>query len=316
MPIALSNLFLITTLGLTGAGRHLPPVEAGKEVEAARYELELDGVAVGWVSNLTGGEVGADVVSEKIGSDVVGRKHIGNVKYEDISFRSGLELNVKLYDWLKSAMAGDISRHNGAIIATDFNLKPIRRLEFTNALISEVSFPSMDAASKDAGWITFRISPEQTKSVAAHSAPPYPVPSPRKIWEKADFKLSIPGIDCSHVEAISTLNIKEKVIELGTGHIVDPEGKAVDTRLEITVPVSERAAFDTWHQQMLLAGANHAQTEKTGNIFFLSRDLKTPMATLDLPRVGINKISDEKNAAGKVEHIRVELYFAQAKLVL
>jgi hypothetical protein len=45
-------------------------------------------------------------------------------------------------------------------VVADFDLRVRQRREFTNALITEVGFPALDAASKDAAHLTVRIKPE------------------------------------------------------------------------------------------------------------------------------------------------------------
>ncbi len=129
------------------------------------FALELDGVVVGWVSGVEGGSLKQDVVTTKLSDDHIIKKSIGGIKYSDISLRCGLGMSAKVYDWIKAEVAGDYTRHIGAIVATDFNNKTIQRLEFQSALISEVEFPSMDASSKDAVYMNLKISPESTKFV-------------------------------------------------------------------------------------------------------------------------------------------------------
>src|SRR5437867_10091970 len=51
---------------------------------AGKFALELEGIAAGSPDDSDGGLAFAEVVTEKLGTDHVARKHIANVKYEDI----------------------------------------------------------------------------------------------------------------------------------------------------------------------------------------------------------------------------------------
>lgn len=64
----------------------------------ARYALELDGVTAGWLSSFEGGQATGEVVTENLGAGVPARKHIGNVKYEDITVTFSAGMTSDLYN--------------------------------------------------------------------------------------------------------------------------------------------------------------------------------------------------------------------------
>ena len=69
-----------------------------------------------------------------------------------------------LYDWIKASFDNKHIRTDGAIHTVSPDLKLDHTMEFTNALVTAVGFPALDAASKDAAKMTIKFAPEFTRS--------------------------------------------------------------------------------------------------------------------------------------------------------
>jgi len=164
-----------------------------------QYALELDGVAAGWLLSADGGYAYADVISALSGSGTVVRKHLGKVKYEEITVTAGLGMSRAFYDWLKGVSDRTPVRKNGAIVLVDFKGNEVSRLEFVNALITEINFPACDGASKDPASFTVKWRPESTRYLKGAKAwgglPALPKP-----WSVANFRLLLDGLDCTRVK--------------------------------------------------------------------------------------------------------------------
>jgi hypothetical protein len=73
-----------------------------------KYALDLDNVKAGWISDLTGGNAVADVVTEKIGGDFLARKSVGTIPTQELSVQCGSTAVSKgLYDWVDSGFRPD-----------------------------------------------------------------------------------------------------------------------------------------------------------------------------------------------------------------
>jgi len=147
----------------TGWGAIIDP--GARPGATGKYGLELDGVFVGWMWSADGGQPCADVITEKLGPDHVQKKHLGPVKYEDITLQFGTGCDKVLYEWMKATLASQYTRKNGAVINADYTFHELSRLEFTNALINLHHVPSLNADSKDACYITLTLAPESTHNV-------------------------------------------------------------------------------------------------------------------------------------------------------
>src|SRR5262249_6523263 len=156
----------------------------------------------------------SDVVTEKIGPDQLQRKHAGNGKYEDITLACGTGMSKAFYEWITGFIAGHNIRKNGAIVTCDYNYKEISRLEFNTGLITEFGMPALDAASKDAAKMTIKFSPEFTRVAAktgGAQASTLPAQKVQKKWLPSNFRVQIPGLDCTKVNKIEAITVKQKV---------------------------------------------------------------------------------------------------------
>src|SRR5260370_3841336 len=187
-----------------------------------KFGIVLDGVTAGWVQSVEGGHATSDVVIEKMGSDNLQRKHIGNLKYEDIMLICGTGMSKGFYDWIKSSFDRQFLRKNGAIITTDYDYKELSRLEWTSALITEVGFPALHAASTNEDKMTLTLTPHttrfETKSGSKLVAPDQKM---QKKWLPANFRLKIDGLYCTHVNKIEALTLKQKVVENPVAEVRD-----------------------------------------------------------------------------------------------
>ena len=71
-----------------------------------------------------------------------------------------------LFDWIAATLTMSYMRKNGAIITADYNRVEQSRLQFNNALITEIGIPACDAASKELGYLTVKFAPEFTTPLA------------------------------------------------------------------------------------------------------------------------------------------------------
>src|SRR5688572_13870277 len=81
----------ITEDSAHAAGQNFAALAANRTNNQIKLALELDGEFAGWLSSFEGGQAVGEVVEHKDGNGIV-KKHIGNVKYEDINVSLGLSM--------------------------------------------------------------------------------------------------------------------------------------------------------------------------------------------------------------------------------
>jgi len=290
-----------------------------------KYGIELKSVLAGWVKEIDGGHATADVVSEKIGSDHLARKHLGPLKYEEISLKCGAAMSNGLYEWIKTGFnqtSNTAGREDGAIVFADFDENEISRLNWTQALITEFGMPALDASSKDAALMSVKFQPETTrKLIGGGGKISFPSDAAKaKKWLPSNFRIRIDACDtgCRWVNKVEALTVKQKVTDNAVGELRDYE--KVPTSVEIpnlVISLSESHAdeFYKWHDDFVVKGNNDQSLERGGQLEYLTSNLKETLFTLQFLQLGVFKISPDKVEAGgePVRRVKVEMYCEDIK---
>ncbi|MCX6906059.1 MAG: phage tail protein [Verrucomicrobia bacterium] len=291
---------------------------AARSYAAGKFGIELDGLFAGWVYSTEGGNATADVVLEKLGSDNIQRKHIGGVKYEDITVACGTGMSKGFYEWIKASFDQKPLRKNGAIIAADFNAVELSRLSFSNALITGIGFPALDAASKDAAKMTIKFSPEYTRLSFGGGGTIQSQTAKQKAWLTSNFRLEIGGLDATRVNKIEALVIKQNVVENPAGTQRDYRKEPANLEvpnLVITFPESHATDFYQWHEDFVIKGNNGQEQEKSGALGFLAPNLQESLFTLSFGHLGIFKLAPEtpETSGQSIRRLKAEMYCEEIK---
>src|SRR5262249_41625950 len=143
---------------------------------AARPLLDLDGIAV-MLMSVAGGAAYADIAKEPDAGDGLTHLRPGPPKYEDIVIQTPLEsLPPSLVSWINNTLTKGPTPKNGAIAYVDMNMAQRKRLEFTNAFLTEVTLPACTATDASAAYLTLRLTPERTQIVDGTAAKPLSLP--------------------------------------------------------------------------------------------------------------------------------------------
>src|SRR5215208_3078109 len=282
--------------------------------------LELSGTFAGQVLSTEGGDVTSDVIQEKLGSDPVVRKHLAGVRYTDIELECDARMERNFFDWIRDTLNHKFTRKSGAISVPDFNYQVDSRVEFANALLTGVSFPALDAGSRDAVTMSVKLTPEYTRrqkgSGQLQSAPGGP--KGRAGWTAANFRLQIDGLDCKRVTKIEPLTFTTVVAQQAVGEAREyqQEPAHLDVpNLVLTVPESEAASFYAWHDDFVVKGMNGPQYEKNGTLEFLDPNGKDALLTLELKNLGIFRLASVKpSATGGIAQVRASMYCEEITL--
>lgn len=298
----------------TKAGAAAAP--SGRSYGAGIFALQLDGAKeLGYLSSVEGGDASGEVVHEVGSAGYYQKKHIGNVKYGDITMEFGMGMSKSVFDWISATLTGnrDQERKSGAVIAADFNYQAKSRREFSNALITEIGFPAMDASSKDAAFITLKLAPELTVDVAASGKLQSPTQQKQKLWLPANFRFDMKGLPTGRVSKIDALTIKQTVVTDDIGDRRDyakEPGKLEFPNLVLTLPEADAQPWYDFFKSFVLEGNNTDEEERTAQLTYLAQNLKDELGRLDFSNVGIFKISSEKaeSASETIKRVKVELY--------
>jgi len=266
------------------------------------FALEIDGAQLGLVNAVEGGLPFGGVV-KFAGDDFFFKKHLGNSGFRDIRLEFGPDMDKSFYNWIALALQGERVSLSGAILGADFNGNVLTRLEFQRAQITEVTFPALDAASKDTARLSIVLSPERTAlNRKASGKLSLKGGRSQKLWLTSSFRFSVDGFDSNKVAKIEALTIKlpwrvsDDAACLQCGDL-QPTPKVDFPHVVVTIGAPAESVYD-WFEKFVIEGNNGDAQERGGTLEYLSSDLATTLFTLKLRNLGIFELMPVAANAG------------------
>ncbi len=287
---------------------------------AGNFFLTLDGSNVGFIKAIDGGYITADVIDQSFGPSGFTKKHIGSPKYEEFSIQFGFAMNKAIYDWISASWKMDYTRHDGSIIAADFEHVARSAREFKNALLTETTIPACDASVKELGYLTVNFQPDFIRYVPGSGETlPADGGGAQKLWVASNFRLEIDGLDCTRVSKIDALTIKQGVIADSVGDVRDMQVKPsapVFPNVRITLSQLSLQSWMAWFESFVVQGNNSDAQEKNGRLQLLSPDLGTTLAEIKFFNMGIFKLEQQESAdANAIARWAAELYAERMEFI-
>lgn len=293
-----------------GSATAAPPPDA---YAGGHFALELDGQAVGSLAAVQGGNVVAEVIEYTSGNDLIAQKSPGGLRYEEISMMTGLGMAPVLWDWVGHMLDGTPVAMDGAIVFADADFNVRRRMEFRDALLTEVKLPALDASNKDAAYMTIKLRPEATVLTPPSGKLANASATKQKLWQVSNFRLKVGDLPCGRVQKIDSLTIKQKITEYREGTERFPRllpGKLEVPNLGVTFSAMDAGPWQAHFDDFILNENNQEEDELGGTIEYLSPNLKTALATLEFFHLGIFRLAPEEfdPSATNVQRFRADLY--------
>jgi hypothetical protein len=285
------------------------------------YVFKLDGVQCGFVKSVRGGDAVAEVIEERAGPSTYVKKHIGPPKYEDVALGIDFSLARSVYDWIAASWAMNYQRKDGSIVEADHTFTAKAERQFFDALLTEVTFPALDAASKEPGHLTIKLAPEYTKTAKASGKVTVPAAQKQKAWIVSNFRLDLDGLDGTKVSSIDSFTVKQAVAadDIGDARDTLKEPTKIEfPNLAVTLAEAGAATWEAWFDDFVLKGNNEDSKEKSGAIVFLAPDRKAELARVNLFNVGIFALRRKEQSANTdaVRRVTAGLYCERMELLL
>jgi phage tail-like protein len=279
---------------------------------AGYFALQLNGGKDGgFLQSVEGGNAVAEVVHEVGSATYYQKKHIGNVRYEELALAFGMGMSKGVYEWISAALTGKDERKSGAIVLADQTYEAKSRREFTEALVTEVGFPAMDASSKDPAFMTLRIAPERTVDKPVSGKLIGEVKQ-QKLWQTSAFKFEVGNLPTRRVSRIEALTIKRTPATGEIGQVRDPQlepGKLEYPNVVFTIPETDAPPWRDYFEIFVVLGENAEGSERRGRLTYLAPDLVGELGRLDFFNLGIVKLSTDKaQSSDGIARVKVELY--------
>jgi phage tail-like protein len=133
------------------------------------FQLKLDGrEGSGLFTEANGGGSENAVIEQKVNApngSVIIKKIPGNLKFNDITLKRGIDSDLGLWKWRQQVVDGQITeaRCNGTIQMLDSTFKPVATYTFENGWVSKYTPASMNAGQDQAAVEEITIAVESYK---------------------------------------------------------------------------------------------------------------------------------------------------------
>jgi hypothetical protein len=289
---------------------------------SGNFILELDGAFAGFLRSAEGGNVTADVVVEAIGPTYVKKKRLGSIKVEDITLSAGANMSKAFYQWIKDTAEQRYVRKNGAIVMTDYKNQEMSRIDFFNGLISEVTFPAADGASKDPAYLQVKITPESVRSSRSSGKAYQSMQKAQKNWLSSNYRFKIDGLDAATVgrtykTSAPTIKIKMAGESVGEQRVKVPTPAGVEiSNLTAWVAAATSEPLYQWFENFVLKGNNADNMERTGTLEYFDPTLKEVLFRLTFDHLGIFKLTRDMSgvAGGGLLLDKAEMYIENIRI--
>lgn len=292
----------------------MPAQSYPRAYSAAHFALEIDNQPSGFVRSVEGGGIKAEILNHQVGGHPGAWRQLSRPKYDDIKLQVGMSMSPAFYTWIESFFSGKGTRKSGAIVAGDFQYRERARREFMDAIISELSFPALDAGDRNACTMGVTLVPERVTFVKGESQPleRFVGSMRQKLWTPANFELVIDGLEtaCRRVTKIDGFSIKQEVLEHAVGGQRDAlrvPGVIEFPNLSFSIPeVDVQPLLDHFEKSAMSGKGRDGRL--TGHIM-LRDHRQDPLCTLDLFGIDIAAITPDNADAttDEIKQIKVEI---------
>jgi phage tail-like protein len=287
-----------------------------------RFQVTCDGKFPGMVKKCSGGDASGEVAENKMGAHNLIKKHVTTIKYDDLTLEMGMGMSKWVWDWINASLNNNYQKKNWEYALADANGDIQMTKTLMDCLIKEFSLPKMEAKSKEPGYVTLKIQPQTTRIAAGGGGKVKGDMGKniQKMWHCSNFRLDIPGMDCTKIMSIDALTWKQAISlnEVGTEREYETVANNMtqpDLKITMTAPTS-KPWFD-WYKKSVLEGHADETSELSGTLTFLHSNLKDELGHLEFSNIGIKKFSygaAEAHGEGVMD-VTVECYVEATKFV-
>jgi len=289
---------------------------------AGHFELSIDGAKQSaYLKSLEGGYMSHSLVDEAIGSEVKRIKHSAVADVEPISFEVGMSGATTIFKWIQDSWDKNFQARSGQINHANFNMEKVFEHEFSDALITETTFPSLDGASKDAAYLKVKFQPRAVVTRKVRGTKLVPMGGlKQKAWLCSAFRLTLDGIDDAvYTNKLESFTIKQSVKKLFTGLHRDLE--LTPTKIDFpnlvgTISLEKADGILRWYDEYVVKGRRDPKAQRSGSIDFLAPDRRQVLFSIKLLNVGILKAQMMPSTANadQVKRVKFELYVSEMRL--
>ena len=219
---------------------------------------------------------------------------------------------------------------SGTIVHSDINFVEQYSYGFTDARMTECTFPKCDAKSKEYATIKTKLQPETIDFKLSKGNKLAPGNREKqKLWMCSAFRLTLDGYEsatnyATSVEAL-TFKVGAKPLQMGPFKLPEIIPSKVELpKLSFTVPMAYAGSLLTWYEQAIhkFKGLDDGQSknggafETTGSLEFLDPTHRKTVYEITFDGVGLEGASVLKSEANQAQTkmVKFDCYITTAKL--
>jgi hypothetical protein len=215
--------------------------------------------------------------------------------------------------WIQASMAPGGSPRSGGFKRADANHRVKSSRAFSNALITEVTVPKLDGASKEALYFDIGFEAEQVVLGKASGETIGAILGVKpKAGRVCDFRIEIGSLPCARVAAVDAFTWKCAVASGGRvgRRPVRRTDSATVPDLRLSIAAADYMAWADAATKWFVDGQAMEGDEMAGRIVFLAANLRDELGSIELSNVGFRRFVHPVAEAGgtQAERFSVELY--------
>jgi len=284
---------------------------------SGRFALDVMGTRAGLLKSFDGLDMTAEIVT----TDTPGgqKKHVANVGWTPAKATIGIAMGKELYAIIQQAFKAQPKRFDGALHVANVDYKVQSSLNFSDAILTAMTFPKCDGSSKEPAYFDFEWEAESVRWRKGDNSDIRTSVAPaQKQWLCSNFRFEMGGLPTSRVATIDSFAWNYLLAPAQPGELSKHPGRV--TIPNITVEVS-MADYDAWAEaarKWFIDGQHEDNDEMAGAIVFLAADMKTELGRVTLRHCGFAKFIRGTFEAGgdKIARFSCEFYVEEMEFAL
>ncbi|MGE0398340.1 MAG: hypothetical protein AB7T06_16670 [Kofleriaceae bacterium] len=294
----------------------------GRSFTGGRFALDVAGHNVGFLKSCTPPNLAAEIAENDTGPDNRVYKHVTTIKPTEAKCKMGIGMGKGMYEWIKQSFDKQFEPRSGSFTSADFDYLAQSTCTFHDALITSVTIPKMDGASKEAAYFDISFDAERVewaKAGGENIKAKFGVK--QKTWLCCNFKLEIDGMKTDRVATVESFTWKCSVVrdQIGTTKwsTIHP-AKVTTPEIKFSVSYDDHDGWAKWANEWFVKGRCEDGDEKGGRLVFLAPDMNRELGHIEFDHLGLSKFEDAEAVANaeNIKRFNVTMYCEAMKFVL
>jgi hypothetical protein len=285
--------------------------DTSRELTATSFAVQYNNAAPFRLKNFSGLLTSSRIIPGEP-KNFIRSNSIQALEYQEVLLTLPFPLDNQALQLFDGVMSGRLTSIFTTIHSISADGKLINSFDLGNCLISEISFPELDAASRDGGDANITLKPQHIDVTLDNGSRSVTVTNEKsaKRFIASSYSLTIDNVPTNKVSKITSLAVQPHLHEAAAGAALDfVEFKTI----QITLRESD-LNNPSWQSWLNDFAKNQQIAERNGTLKFLSPDLKSSLLEISLNNIFIVSTIFHGNQLGQVSKVTLELMFDVASI--